>query len=119
MSSSSPIKRRFGKFRAFCRGLRCWILPPKNSVFLDGRWRDAVPAQEGPAIASFNGRQVPEWWMLECGRVAEFVGIYDGRPLFFRQPPTQPGELIIGEGIYRVSTRPRVKNAAEQVDRAA
>jgi hypothetical protein len=119
MSVSSPTNARSSKFRAFCRRVRCWILPPKSSVFLDGRWHEAVPTVEGPAIAIFNGRHVPEWWMLECGRVAEFVGIYDGRPLFFRQTPTQPGELIIGQGIYRVSVRPHMKAIAQQSSRAA
>jgi hypothetical protein len=99
--------------------LRCWILPPKNSVFLEGRWLEAVPALEGPTIATFGGRGIPEYWLLECGRVAEFVGIYDGRPLFFRQPPTQPGELMIGQGIYRVSIRPRAAVAVDPSARAA
>lgn len=119
MSSTSPINPRMEKIGRLMRRLRCWILPPKNSVFLDGRWHEAVPAQEGPAIATFAGRAIPGYWMLECGRVAEFVGIYDGRPLFFRQPPTKPGELIIGLGIYRVSIRPRAQRMANEPIRAA
>lgn len=119
MSPTSLINRRTGTIGKLWRRLRCWILPPKNSVFLDGRWHEAVPAHEGPAVAILDSCAIPGYWMLECGRVAEFVGIYDGRPLLFRQPPTQPGELIIGAGIYRVSIKPRIALAAERPSRAA
>ncbi|MBI2254676.1 MAG: hypothetical protein HYU58_08665 [Proteobacteria bacterium] len=109
MPPTSPLNPHRRRFHMLWRRLRCWILPPKKSVFLNGRWHDAVPAQKGPPIAIFAGCEMPEWWTLECGRVAEFVGIYDGRPLFFYQPPTRPGEVIIGQGIYRVSVRPQLK----------
>ncbi len=84
------------------RRTRCRILPYKNAVSIGGKWHPVSPVRPGPTVAIYDGRPVPAWWVLECGRVAEFVGIYDDRASNFNQPPTGPGETIIGTAIYRV-----------------
>lgn len=100
-SSQPPMQRLIRIWRR----LRCLVLPYKNAVSIDGRWHPVVPVEAGPPIGHLDGEDIPQWWVLDCGRLVEFVGVYDGMAANFNQPPTGPGETIIGSAIYRISGR--------------
>ncbi|WP_374380655.1 hypothetical protein [Dongia sp.] len=85
------------------RRARCIVLPYKNAVSIDGKWHPVVPVEAGPPIAELDGEAIPQWWVLDCGRIVEFVGVHDALAANYNLPPTQPGETIIGSAIYRVA----------------
>lgn len=104
-ASSDPRLSPMQRLMRSWRRLRCLVLPYKNAVSIDGRWHPVVPVEAGPPIALLDGEAIPQWWVLDCGRLVEFVGVYDGTAANFNLPPTGPGETIIGTAIYRIASR--------------
>lgn len=109
MPTSSLSSHRPGKssLRAFLKAVRVMALPPRNAAFIKGRPYTVEPDVAGPTGAIYNGKTMPAWWLLKCGRLAEFVGIHDDRQTRNLHAPVGEAETIIdGHGIYRITEKP-------------
>lgn len=87
--------------------LRYNFLPPRNAVNVRGVWILVIPIVRGPEIAECNRKRIPAWWLLECGRLAEFVGAYDGQQTSLWRTPLRHGEVVIDDvAIFHVTDLP-------------